>query len=360
MVGKALLEVLFLIIGFVLLLKGADFLVDGASGIAMKLKVSAFIVGVTVVAFCTSAPELAVSITAGVTGDGDIIIGNVLGSNIVNVLLILGLSAVITRLPVETSTRFIDVPFLIIVSVLFIVLGYIGWSFAWWEGLILVILYIAFMVYNVLLARRQHRNPQPEELPLHEHRRRTRKRARVVQKEGRFTAWYNGMCQHVWFLIVLTVLGLACVAVGGIFVVDTAEFLAEDVFNIPSEIVALTIVALGTSLPELVTSVVAARKGNVGLATGNIIGSNIANILLIGGVGALASAGSVLSFSYEGIVSGLVGLAAALIIFFSSFTKDREAGGRHYIGRVAGIIMLCCFVAYYTYLFLNLYIFQLY
>ncbi len=136
--------------------------------------------------------------------------------------------------------------------------------------------------------------------------------------------------------------------------VDTAQYLAEDVLRIPAEIVALTIVAIGTSLPELVTSVVAARKHNVGLATGNIIGSNIANILLIGGVGALASAGSVLGFSYEGVVSGLVGLAAALIIFAFSFGKTKS------LGRTAGIVMLCCFVAYYAFLFLNLYIFQLY
>ncbi|MCD8294314.1 MAG: calcium/sodium antiporter [Clostridia bacterium] len=358
MVGKALLEVLFLIIGFVLLLKGADFLVDGASGIATKLKISAFIIGATVVAFCTSAPELAVSITAGVTQDGDIIIGNVMGSNIINVFLILGISAVICRLPVEKSTRLIDVPFLIIVTVLFIVLGCIGWSFSWWEGLILVILYIAFMVYNVLLARRQHNGTQTEELPLQQPK--VRKRAKVVQREGKLTAWYNGMCGRTWFLILLAVLGLGCVVVGGIFVVDTAEYLAEEVVKIPSEIVALTVVALGTSLPELATSVTAARKGNVDLATGNIIGSNIANILLIGGVGAIASAGTVLEFSYEGVVGGIVGLAAALVIFFASFAKAKDAGNRHYIGRAAGIIMLCCFVAYYVFLFLNLYIFHLY
>ncbi len=362
MAGKAVLEILFLIIGFVLLIKGADFLVDGASGIAAKLKISAFIIGATVVAFCTSAPELAVSVTAGVTGDGDIIIGNVMGSNIINVFLILGISAVICNLPVEKSTRFIDVPFLIIVTVLFIVLGCIGWSFTWWEGLILVILYIAFMVYNVLLARRQH-NGKAEELPLQQaakQQQKPHKRTKMIHREGRFTRWYNGMCEHAWFLIILAVLGLGFVVVGGIFVVDTAEYLAEEVVKIPSEIVALTVVALGTSLPELATSVTAARKGNVDLATGNIIGSNIANILLIGGVGALASAGSVLEFSTEGIVGGAVGLAAAVIIFIASFAKTKDAGNRHYIGRVAGIVMLCCFVAYYVFLFLNLYIFQLY
>ncbi len=153
--GKIVLNVFLLLVGFVLLVKGADFFVDGASGIAKKLKVSTFIIGVTVVALGTSAPELAVTIVDAVGGEGTLITGNILGSNIINIFLILGISAVICKLPVEKTTRFIDLPFLIITSTLFVVLGFFGDSFEWWEGLILVLLYIGFMVYNILLAKRQ-------------------------------------------------------------------------------------------------------------------------------------------------------------------------------------------------------------
>ena len=142
-------------VGFVLLVKGADFFVDGASGIAKKLKVSTIIIGVTVVALGTSAPEAAVTIMDAATGSGDLIVGNILGSNIINIFLILGVSAVICSLPVEKTTRMIDLPFLLVSSVLFVVLGFFGNSFSWWEGLILIALYIAYMVYNVIFAVRQ-------------------------------------------------------------------------------------------------------------------------------------------------------------------------------------------------------------
>ena len=155
MVGTAVLNIFLLLVGFVLLVKGADFFVDGASGIAKKLKVSSFIIGVTVVAIGTSAPELAVTVVDAVGGSGELIVGNILGSNIINIFLILGVSAVVCELPVEKTTRFIDLPFLIVTSALFVVLGYFGGTFEWWEGLILVLLYLVFMVYNVVMATRQ-------------------------------------------------------------------------------------------------------------------------------------------------------------------------------------------------------------
>ncbi len=141
---------------------------------------------------------------------------------------------------------------------------------------------------------------------------------------------------------------------GAQLVVSSAQFIALDVFKISPEIVALTVVAFGTSLPELVTSVSAARKGDVGIATGNIIGSNIANILLIGGVGALCTGANGLEFTTEGIVSGLVGLAAAILLFASCWGKSKS------ITRIAGVIMLVALIAYYGFLFLNLYVFKLY
>ncbi len=350
--GIAILNILLLLIGFVLLVKGADFFVDGASGIAKKLKVSTFIIGVTVVALGTSAPEAAVTIVDAVSGSGELIVGNILGSNGMNIFLILGISAVICNLPVEKTTRFIDLPFLIIISALFVILGFIGGTFEWWEGLILIILYLGFMAYNIVLATRQSKanleqatavstaNPEESE----------------TVYSGRFAklkAGYENLQSKVWFLIIITVVGLIMVVGGAQLVVNSAEYIAKDLIGIPSEIVALTVVAFGTSLPELVTSVSAAKKGDVGIATGNIIGSNIANILLIGGLGALCSKGG-LPFSTEGLISGLVSLFAAVLIFVSSLGKTKS------LGRAAGIIMLVCLVCYYGFVFTNYYALHLY
>lgn len=350
--GTAALKIFLLLIGFALLVKGADFFVDGASGIAEKLKISTFIIGATVVALGTSAPEAAVTIVDAVGGSGELIVGNILGSNILNVLLILGLSAVICKFPVEKTTRLIDLPFLVFIGVLFVVLGCIGWTFEWWEGLILLLLYCAFMAYNIVLAKRQSKSgleqhaavsvadpeaPAPERL----------------SRWQRFKAGYESLQDKVWFLIILTVVGLAMVVGGAQLVVDSAQYIAEDLIGIEPEIVALTVVAFGTSLPELVTSVSAAKKGDVGIATGNIIGSNIANILLIGGLGAVCSKGGLL-FSTEGLISGLVSLAAAILIVVCSFGKTKS------LTRAAGIIMLVGLTCYYVFVFVNYYALHLY
>ncbi|MDE7440160.1 MAG: calcium/sodium antiporter [Clostridia bacterium] len=354
MVGKSILMIFLLLLGFVLLVKGADFFVDGASGIAKKLKVSTFIIGVTVVALGTSAPEAAVTIMDATTGSGDLIVGNILGSNIINILLILGVSAVICNLPVEKTTRMIDLPFLILTSVLFVLLGFFN-NFSWWEGVILLVLYLAYMAYNIVFAVKQSK------LQLEEAHTVCAMEAEAAVQPQAVTGWYanlklkyEALKDKVWFLIVITVIGLAMVVGGAQLVVDSAEFIAVDLIKIPSEIVGLTVVAFGTSLPELVTSVSAARKGDVGIATGNIIGSNIANILLIGGLGAVCKGSLGLPFSTEGLVSGIVALVAAVIIFVSSFGKKKC------IGRAAGIVMLCCLVAYYAFIFLNLYVFKFY
>lgn len=356
MVGTAILKVFLLLIGFVLLVKGADFFVDGASGIAKKLKVSTFIIGVTVVALGTSAPEAAVTIMDAATGSGDLIVGNILGSNIMNIFLILGVSAVICNLPVEKTTRMIDLPFLILISVLFVLLGFFGSSFTWWEGLILLVLYFSYMAYNVVFAVKQSKLQLEEAHTVCA----IDGGAEAVQAPE-ITGWYaklkfkyEELKDKVWFLIIITVVGLAMVVGGAQLVVNSAEYIAVELIKIPSEIVALTVVAFGTSLPELVTSVSAARKGDVGIATGNIIGSNIANILLIGGLGAVCKGSLGLNFSTEGLVSGIVALGAAVIIFVSSFGKKKS------IGRAAGIVMLSCLVAYYVFIFLNLYVFNLY
>ncbi len=351
MVGIAILKIFLLVLGFALLVKGADFFVDGASGIAKKLKVSTFVIGVTVVALGTSAPEAAVTIMDAVAGSGDLVVGNILGSNIINIFLILGVSAVVCSLPVEKTTRFIDLPFLVLISGLFVLLGFLGGSFVWWEGLILILLYCAFMAYNIVLATKQSKVGLEQAT--------TVTAAYEEPKEitgwyGKLKAGYENLTTKVWFLIILTVVGLGMVVGGAQLVVDSAQYIAQDLIGISPEIVALTVVAFGTSLPELVTSVSAARKGDVGIATGNIIGSNIANVLLIGGLGAVCSGGNGLAFSTEGLISGIVSLFAAALIFGFSFGKTKS------IGRAAGIIMLVCLVAYYGFLFANFYVFKLY
>jgi cation:H+ antiporter len=352
---KIILEVFLLLIGFVLLVKGADFFVDGAAGIAKKLKVSTFIIGATVVALGTSAPELAVTIVDAAGGTGELIVGNILGSNVINIFLILGISAVICKLPVEKTTRIIDLPFLILISGLFVLMGALGNSFAWWEGLILVLLYAAFMVYNVVLAKKQSKVLLEEATAVAtSFGDETAAVAAPANWWERVKAKYEELKEKVWFLIIITVVGLGMIVGGAELVVNSATFIATDAIGIPPEIVALTVVAFGTSLPELVTSVSAARKGDVGIATGNIIGSNIANILLIGGVGALCKGSDGLPFSTEGLVSGLVSLFAAVLIFSSCWGKTKS------IGRIAGIIMLVCLVVYYVFIFLNMYVIHLY
>ncbi len=349
MAGKAVLYVFLLLIGFVLLVKGADFFVDGASGIAKKLKVSAFIIGVTVVALGTSAPEMAVTVISAVKGESGIIVGNITGSNIINIFLILGISAVICKLPVEKTTRFIDLPFLLLLSGLFVLFGATGNAFVWWEGLILILLYCAFMAYNIVLASRQSKVSLEQATAVSVMQTEECLTAEVKGWYSKLKAGYENMQSKVWFLVIITVIGLGMVVGGAELVVSSAQYIAEEVIGIPPEIVALTVVAFGTSLPELVTSVSAARKGDVGIATGNIIGSNIANILFIGGLGVLCSGAEGLYFSTEGLVSGVAALIAAALVFASCWGKSKS------IGRIAGIIMLGCLAVYYCLIFLNLY-----
>lgn len=365
-------NVILLLVGFVLLVKGADFFVDGAAGIAKKLRISTFIIGVTVVAIGTSAPELAVTIVDAVKPDGGaVVVGNIIGSNALNILLILGISALICKLPTEKSNRMIDMPFLIFISVLFLVFGVFGnglsfgkadgavtldGKITWYCGLIFVLLYIGFMIYNILLARKQSKVQLEQatavSMPAETEIAVTSTDLKWNQKLGN---WYDKMKAKTWFLLIIAVFGLGMVVIGAQLVVDSATVVAGELLNISTEIVAMTVVAFGTSLPELITSVSAAKKGDVGIATGNIIGSNIANILLIGGVGALCTGSRGIPFTMEGMVGGIVSVVAALLIFvFTVGSKSKS------LGKAAGAVMLTCFVLYYGFIFLNQYLLHLY
>lgn len=366
-------NVLLLLLGFILLIKGADFFVDGASGIAKKLNISTFIIGVTVVALGTSLPELAVTIVDSVKPDGGaVIIGNIIGSNALNILLILGISALICKLPSEKSTRMIDMPFLIFVSTLFLILGvfagdyetgrtadgrfYLDGTMTWYCGLILLFLYVLYSIYNIILAKKQSKMRLEQAASVSSlAERNVISSSEELKRQKKFEPWYEKMKLNTWFLVLITVLGLSTVVLGAQLVVGSATVIAENLMGIPTEIVAMTVVAFGTSLPELITSVSAARKGDVGIATGNIIGSNIANLLLIGGVGALCAGSRGIPFTMEGMVGGIVSIYASVLIFgFSVGGKSKS------LGKAAGVIMLVSFVFYYAFVFLNQYVLKYY
>ncbi|MCM1439411.1 MAG: calcium/sodium antiporter [Roseburia sp.] len=346
--------VVMLLIGFVLLVKGADFFVDGAAGIAEKLHVSTFIIGLTVVALGTSAPEAAVSVIGGIktamgdTSGAEVIMGNVLGSNMMNILLILGISALVCKLPVGKSSRYIEIPFLVIISLIFILLGDAGGGYQWYDGLILLGLYALFMTYTIIMAKR---TKQPE--LLNESAPAATATAAVGAPAGegfvaKIKAKYEELKAKTWFLIVITVVGLGMVVGGAQLVVEGATYVAEKVIGLPANIVALTVVAFGTSLPELVTSVSAARKGDTGLAIGNIIGSNIANLLFVAGLGFVSTGGAGAIFTkpeiwYGNLMDGYVSIIAALLLFGFSFSKGNK------LGKAAGITFLVVLVGYFTY-----------
>lgn len=346
--------VVMLLLGFVLLVKGADFFVDGASGIAEKMHVSTFIIGLTVVALGTSAPEAAVSVIGGIkTALGDpsgaeVIMGNVLGSNMMNILLILGVSALVCNVPVEKSSRYIEIPFLVAISFLFILLGDIGGGYQWYDGLILIALYAGFMAYTIIMAKRSR---QPELLDESAVAQSAVIGGGAVVGEGfiaRVKVKYSELKEKTWFLIILTIVGLGMVVGGAQLVVEGATYIAQDLIGIPANIVALTVVAFGTSLPELVTSVSAAKKGDTGLAIGNIIGSNIANLLFVAGLGFVSTGAVGAIFTkpeiwYGNLMDGYVSIIAALLLFAFAFFKGNK------LSKVAGVTFLVVLVTYFTY-----------
>ncbi len=325
------LWIVLLIVGLAILVKGADWFVDGAAGIAGKCKISPLVIGLTVVAFGTSAPELAVSVTAAIGHSTDIAIGNIMGSNICNILLILGISSLVHILPVQKNSMRLDLPVLLFVSALVIGLGVWGEAISWWDGLILLAVFAGYMALLITSALRERKAgvlpPAEEKEP----------------PRGKIGLWFERMEQKAWFLIVLTVVGLGMVVGGGTLLVEGAKYIAR-YFSVPEDIIGLTIVAIGTSLPELVTSVVAAKKGETDIAVGNIIGSNIFNVLLIGGVSSLFYP---LAFNLTtNLIDALVAFAAALLLLFFA------VAGRKKLGRFSGAVMVLSFIGYYVYLFL--------
>ena len=312
---EILLNVALLIVGFVLLVKGADFFVEGASGVASKFGIPQLIIGLTIVAMGTSAPEAAVSITAALNGNAGLTVGNVVGSNILNVLVILGITAVIIPVAIQKSTLQIELPAMIVISAIMVVFGYTGEVITRVEGIVLFVLFLVYLAYLFYMA-----------------------------KKGKEEVEEAHKMKPVWLLLVMTIGGIAMIVFGSDFVVDSASFIASKL-GMSESFIGLTIVAFGTSLPELVTSVTAAKKGKADIAIGNIVGSNIFNILMVVGLSAVITpvVYDLSSFFIDGIVMIAIGI---LLLFGVMKSKKLE--------KPIGVVMLLCYAAYFVYLVVNI------
>lgn len=262
-------NILLIALGFVLLVKGADFLVDGASGVAKRFHIPEIIIGLTIVSIGTSMPELFVSITSAINGYSDMAIGNVIGSNLCNLLLILGISAAINPIIFKKETKLIEIPICLGVSIVFLILANIGNSISRIDAIILIALFIGFICYTIMMAKKGEDFDE-------------------ISEEEKQRSAEEGKKRKIIVNIIYIIVGIIALKIGGDLVVEYSEKIAK-MFNVSDKIIGLTIVAIGTSLPELVTSVTAALKKNSDIAIGNIIGSNIFNMLLIIGAAAAIS-----------------------------------------------------------------------
>lgn len=307
------LDIVLLLVGFVLLIKGADFFVDGSSSIAKLLGVPGFVIGLTVVAMGTSAPEAAVSITAGVQGSNEIAISNVIGSNIFNLLVVAGICAIIKPYKIEPMMLKRDFPINIAANAVLLLFMLLGSALGLIDGLVLLIAFVGYLVF-VLVSAFRNKEQQEEDI---------KKMSPVVS-------------------IIAIIGGLAAVIFGGNLVVNNAQDIARE-FGLSETFIGLTIVAIGTSLPELVTSIVAAKKGESGLALGNVIGSNIFNIMLILG---LSSSLSTILVDTSAIINAIILFVVTVLVYIPCLVKKG-------MGRIVGGICVAGYVGYTVYLLMN-------
>lgn len=316
------LQIVLLIVGFVILIKGADFLIDGASATATRLKVSKLLIGLTIVAFGTGAPELAVSISSMFNGTSDMLLGNVVGSNVMNILLLIGLGAVIRPVRIKKDTIGKELPLLLFMTLILSVLFFDNFSGAdtnvisRTDGLICLGCFSIFLFYVIATARKDRKAAKEVEQPKYK----------------------------LPVALLLVVLGLVGVVGGAELVVSSATGIAKT-FGVPERIIALTIVAFGTSLPELITTVKAARRGETELLVGNIIGSNIFNICIVLGLPA-AIFGAVVPDQSDmlGLTIDIVMVIVSVVMLWVFATTSKK------ITRGEGWAMLAVFAAYYGYL----------
>lgn len=311
-----ILNIILLIVGFALLIKGADIFVDGASSTASNFKVSKMLIGLTIVAFGTSAPEFAVSMKALASGSTDMVLGNVIGSCILNILLILGIAAVIMPIKIKNNTVRKELPIALLISTLLAVLmldvklnNYKINQITRSDAIVILLFFTVFLYYLINLAKKK-KEDKKEDGP----------------KYGLFKS------------LLFVLLGLGGIILGSNMVVNNASSIAK-LLNVSERIISLTIIAFGTSLPELVTTIVSARKGETDLLLGNIIGSNIFNICVVLGI-PVAIFGTITPFSFS-LVDLIMLVGSALLLFIFAFTKRT-------INRWEGILMLITFITYYV------------
>ena len=304
------LQVFVLLVGFLLLVKGADWFVEGAAGIARKLGISQLVIGLTIVAMGTSMPEAAVSITSALNRNAGITIGNIVGSNILNILIILGITAVITNVAIQKSTLFYEIPFMIGITILLMIFGITDSKVTLIEGVIFWILFIMFLGYLFVMSKKgiDQEEEEVKDIP-------------------------------AWKCILFMLIGGIMVVKGSDFAVSGASEMAR-FFGMSERFIGLTIVAFGTSLPELVTSVTAAKKGNAGIAIGNIVGSNIFNILFVIGATALICA---VPFESKFIIDSVIAVMSGIILWLGTI-RNKE------LRKPCGIVMLLGYAAYFAYL----------
>ena len=305
-----MLHVLLLTVGFVFLVKGADWFVEGAAGIAKKLGIPQLVIGLTIVAMGTSMPEAAVSITSALSGSAGISIGNVVGSNILNILIILGITAVLTNVRIQKTTFRYEIPFMIGITIILMAFGITGNQITFLEGILFWLLFLIFLGYLFVISKKGSVQDEEEikELPL----------------------WK----------------GVLGIIIGGILVVKGSDFAVEGAteiaryFGMSERFIGLTIVAFGTSLPELVTSVTAARRGNADIAIGNIVGSNIFNILFVIGTTALICN---VPFDQKFVIDTIVAIFSGVQLWAGTI-RYKE------LRKNCGIVMLLCYAGYFIYL----------
>ena len=308
-----MVQVLILLVGFFLLVKGADWFVEGAASIAKKLGIPQLVIGLTIVAMGTSLPEAAVSITAALDNNAGITIGNIVGSNILNILIILGITAVITNVSIQKSTFYYEIPFMLIITVILMIFGITGSKITFMEGVIFWILFLLYLGYLY-----------------------------VMSKKGTEQEEENVKDIPVWKCLLFMVLGGVMVVMGSDFAVSGATEIAR-FFGMSERFIGLTIVAFGTSLPELVTSVVAARKNEVDMAVGNAVGSNIFNILMVLGI---ASAINPVSLIRENVIDIIILVVFSVVVWIFAATKKK-------ISRKEGIAMVAMYLVYAVYIILR-------
>ena len=296
-----LLDILLIIIGVALVLKGADFLTEGASALARRMHVPEIVIGLTIVAAGTSAPELFVSVVSALNGTPDLAVGNVVGSNTMNCMLIVGCAAMVAPMTISRSTVRKDIPFAVMASILLTCIAldnYLGRI----DGIILLLGFVVFMAYTLLQAKNGQAEPQTEVRQL-----------------------------NPWLSVLFLVIGLAMLVAGSNIFVDSASSVAA-ALGISEGVIGLTVVAGGTSLPELATSVVAARKGQSAIAIGNVIGSNVFNILMILGLTAVISPLQIEGITTIDMAVMLVSVSLVWLFSYTRFTVERWEGASLVIG----------------------------